>query len=94
MTQNKLNSGKYKRFSITVNETEASIVVPRKSAKKMDAANELQTALNRHTMLQLRKPGNEVVNGELQAIANPHPHEIADEPAGQIQVGGQMHPQH
>lgn len=79
---------------MTVNETEASIVVPRKSAKKMDAANELQKALNRHTMLQLRKPGNEIVNGELQAIANPPLHDIADEPAGQTQVEGQMHPQH
>ena len=96
LTQNKLTSGKYKRFSMTVNETEASIFVPRKSAKKMDAANELQKALHRHTvtMLQLQKPGNEIVNGELQAIANPPLHDIADEPAGQAQVEGQMHPQY
>ena len=39
-------------------------------------------------MLQLRKPGNEIVNGELQAIANPPLHDIADKPAGQTQVEG------
>ena len=94
MTQNKLTSGKYKRLAITVDEMEASIVFPRKSAKKMDPANELQKALQKHTMLQLRRSGNETVNGELQAIANPHLHEIADEPAGQVQLEGQVHLQH
>jgi hypothetical protein len=73
-----------------VNEIEVSIVCPRKTDKKIDIAKELETALNRHTMLQLRN----AENGEFQA--NPHQldRENADEPAGQVQVEGQIRPQH
>lgn len=73
-----------------MNETEAAMVCPRKIAKKMDIANELQTALNRHTMLQLRIAGNEAVDdGAFQQLNG----ENADEPAGQLQVQIEGHAQ-
>ena len=78
-----------------MNETEAAIVCPRKIAKKMDIANELQTVLNRHTMLQLRIAGNEAINDD-QGAFQQLDGENADEPAGQVQIEGhaQIQPQH
>ena len=96
-TQEKLDCGKYKSIKINVNEIEAAIICPRKTAKKFDIiANELHTAMqfNRDTQLQLQNAGNGDDQGAVQADPqqlDPRP-EVVDEPVGQGVPNPHVHP--
>ena len=54
LRQRKLNKGKYKVFSFSVNENEVTIVCPKKTAKNINNAAELEKAFNNKVMQQVQ----------------------------------------
>ena len=85
LTQDKLDKGKIKRFSWSVNSAETAIVVPRKTAKNIHNVEELRKAFNTQFIPpQIQGAGAHEVDNDDQAedVIEHDQQQLNDEAAG------------